>query len=128
VRNLEVFTRVPVPVAALEQHLTAKGAFVNELDTPGRRDREAILAVDDHVMAYVALDTALAQAVFDDESLRELCDGLGFKPSSCVDVHFTSGERSFALAEGLAREFAEMWDGVIDYSGAGGGIGQRPVR
>jgi hypothetical protein len=122
-RNLGLFSPIAVLSRDVEQFVVARGGKAPpDCRTPGN---SVILGVDPD-WVYVACDTSISNACFDEEEIEDTRQQLGFDPKAYIDVHFTSTHGAFHLAEGLAREMQTIWGGTIDYSGSGGALGRPP--
>src|SRR5262245_36720414 len=126
-RNLGLVTKSSVSTTEVEDFVLAKGGeFQVFSGSPAPIKRGVICAGPDCV--FINTDTAISNAYFDEDELRAEETQLGFRPQAYIDLHFTSGEGAFKLAEQLVQEMQSVWDGVVDYSGAGGGLGTPPKR
>jgi hypothetical protein len=74
----------------------------------------------------VFLDAFIAEACFDEEECESTTKALGFAPHSFISIHFAYTDESSRIANQLAQELKDSWAGVIDYGGAGGGLGVPP--
>lgn len=126
-RNLGLLTKRPVSTTEVEDFVQAKGGEIQVFHGPGGTIRQLVIGVDQD-WVFFAKDTAISNAYFDEDELRAEEAQLGFRPQAYVDLHFTSTEGAFKLAEQLVLEMQSAWDGVVDYSGAGGGLGIPPKR
>jgi len=77
-------------------------------------------------LLYIADRTAPEHEIFTEEEAADLESSLGFAQKGYVSIHFKTAGAA-VLAEGLAQEIRGGWQGVIDYSGAGGDRGVRPA-
>jgi hypothetical protein len=124
-RDLGVFTRKQVPLEELDEfaRLFAKrsGQFFEK-----KRD-ESVVGSAPNVL-YVFDDTNPRNSYFNDDEKLTLESRLGYVPEGYVSIHFTSGDKAFALADQMAHQIAERWGGTINYAGAGGDLAVPPLR
>ena len=123
-RNIGLFLPQRVEPSVLEHLLVQKGGVVEMYHEIGERRTVAIGA--DQTWVYINTDTSLADVFYDDESFEKAKAELGFEPRGYIDLHFSLASAAFDLAENFALEMQTLWGGVIDYDGAGGGIGKPP--
>jgi hypothetical protein len=122
-RNIGVFTARRVETNELVTFLQMFGA---RDATPWTNRRGEIIMGVEPDLVYILKDTALANGCADERELKDLRGVLGTAPASYIDLHFTSTPLAFPLADRIAREVKQEWQGVIDYSGAGGDLGTPP--
>ena len=122
-RNIGVFTVMPVDRDALLEFLREYAAHqeMEWSDSGG----QVILTSRLRDRLYVLRDTASENGCAPEE-VEAIERVIGVAPAGYVDVHFTSTDGAFPIADRLAREIQKRWPGVIDYSGAGGDLGTAP--
>ena len=126
-RNIGVYTTKPVDrdalVELLREFAAQQALGWSDPSDPGG---QVILTSRSRDGIYVLKDTAVANGCVDGQELEAIKRAIGVSPASYVDLHFTSTPGAFPLADRLAREIQARWPGVIDYDGAGGGLGTVP--
>ena len=124
-RDLGIFTSKPVSSQELVNFLRSYSSAIGQAFE--KRAQESFLGNQPDVV-YIADSTEAKQGYFSDEEKVAVEKELGSALQSYISLHFTSSDAAAALALRTAREIAQMWTGIIDYSGAGGGLGVAPVK
>jgi len=115
-RNLGLF----FPTAVTVEELAAFGLVIGGISI----SESTLRMGEDPDEAYLDLHTELSNGCFDEEEFGMLFKLLGFAPVAYVSIHMNRSEAAFEMAESIARSLRERWGGSIDYSGAGGSLGQ----
>ena len=125
-RDIGLFTRTAVPRDFFESLLLRNGGRLPEANAPDVALQQVPLHLGNNTL-YVNFDTRPEmQAYFNDEERVELEAELGFPPASYVAVHFTWGRSAFESAMKFLETIRAVCGGVINFEGAGGGIGKSP--
>ena len=124
-RDLGVFTSKPISSHELVEFVRAYSLHVGQPFE--KRADESVVGSPPDVL-YVLDATAAKQGYFSEEEKSVIQSKLGFAPQGYVSIHFTATDAASGLAEGMAQEIGRIWNGIIDYSGAGGKLGVPPVR
>jgi len=123
-RNIGLLSGSAISTQELEEFLKTKGAQQRTLRAPNGSSVSELVIGHGTDWVHVSSDTSVANAYFDEEELRGGTTELGFTPRSYVDLHFTSTSGAAALADSLANAMRARWGGTLDYSGAGGKLGE----
>ena len=122
-RNIGVFTARPIQPAELVEFVSSYSSSLGQQST--RRDGETIVGNEPNFL-YVFDETSVEQGYAAEEDSRLVESKMGTHPKSYVNMHFTSTEGAASLAEAFAQEIRRRWNGIIDYSGAGGDLDVPP--
>jgi len=123
-QDIVVITPKTIPT---DEFVAFVRAYASRIGQPlQRRERESVIGREPDTLSIVD-DTAARNAYFSDEEKTALEAILSFAVKGCASFRFET-EIAFRFADDLAREVQRRWDGVIDYSGAGGGLGTAPSR
>lgn len=124
-RDVGVFTSKSV---STEQLIELVRSYCMRADQPlEKRQGESVVGRSPDVL-YVFDATAPSNGYFSEEEKKAIESKLGSTAEGYVSIHFTSTDAAFRLADDLAHELSRKWDGTVDYSGAGGGLGVAPAR
>ena len=122
-RDIGVFTSKAVQTAELVEFVRSYSWRIGQLCT--RRDGETVVGRPPDFL-WVFDGTAATNGYFDEGEFHLIESKLGSPPKSYINIHFTSTVGASALANALAQEIRREWDGIIDYAGAGGQLGEPP--
>jgi hypothetical protein len=122
-RDIGVFTSKAVQTAELIEFVQS---YSSRLGQPwAKRPGETVVGHPPDVL-YVFDGTAATDGYFSEEEFELIASRLGSPPQSYVNIHFTSTDTAFRLADAMAHEVRREWNGIIDYGGAGGQLGVPP--
>ena len=122
-RDLGVFTSKPISSRELVEFVRA---YARRVGQPfEKRSEESVVGTPPDVL-YVFDATAVKHGFFSEEEKAVIESRLGSAPKGYVSIHFTASDAAAGLADEMAKEIGRVWNGTIDYSGAGGQLGVPP--
>jgi len=124
-RDIGVFTSKIVLTEELLEFVRSYSARVSQRYE--KRTDESVVG-DPPDVVYVFDTTAPSNGYFSEEEKKAIESKLGSTPEGYVSLHFTSTDVAFARADKIAQEISRIWEGIIDYGGAGGELCVPPVK
>jgi len=123
-RDLGVFTSKPISSDELVEFACAYARRAGR--SFEKRSEVSVVGTPPDVL-YLADATAVQNGYFAEEEKAVVTARLGADPAGYVSIHFTSSDAAAGLADEMAKEIGRLWEGIVDYSGAGGQLGVPPA-
>lgn len=118
-RDIGVFTSRTVPSEQLIEFVRRRCLTLKQ---PLEQRPGELVVGDLPDVLYVSDSTDARNGYFGADEKMAVESKLRSTPLGYLSIHFTSTDAAFELADSLAHELSRTWEGIVDYSGAGGGL------